>query len=109
MAPVLARALRLQVHGMSGFDWQAAAARVREGHAVMIEEGAAENARLRARVAELEPDAARYRWLREQNARGYAADMVSISWNIGHDWMFCQDLDKAVDDSRARARQGAAP
>lgn len=39
---------------MVEFDWKAAAARVREGNAAMIEEGAAENAALRARAAELE-------------------------------------------------------
>ena len=39
---------------MVEFDWKAAAARVREGEAAMIEEGAAELAALRERVAEAE-------------------------------------------------------
>ncbi|TLX52770.1 hypothetical protein DN824_21925 [Stutzerimonas nosocomialis] len=62
---------------------------------------AAENERLNARIAELERDARRYRWLREQEAeRGIAVvcitgwERAATCWATTYD---PDDLDAAID------------
>lgn len=71
-----------------------------------------ENAVLRARVAELEAGAARYRWLRDRNtgqdkiasARIMVDDGHPPCWELKHG----EDLDRAIDAARLSGNKPAS-
>lgn len=59
----------------------------------------AEAERLLARVAELEPDAARYRWLRNPDTRDglEPEDCIVVGISEGEDIVWLEQLDQAID------------
>ncbi len=48
------------------------------------------------KVGELEADARRYRWIKEQNGQLVPRD-ICLTFNTGHDWLRLDALDKRID------------
>lgn len=71
----------------------------------LMNDAADEIERLRARVAELEADAARYRWLRKARENWYVLyrDDEDSNWIDVHGW----DLDAAILDAAIDAARGS--
>lgn len=70
-----------------------------------------ENNRLRSRVAELERDAARYRWLREQDAEKGIAVLNITGWEraatcLATTYPDAASLDDAIDAAMAAQQDG---
>lgn len=74
----------------------------------LLHEAASEIERLRAQVAELEPMARRYEWLRSEHQR--YDPMCHLSWKEKRDrtssvWVNTHDLDAALDAALAAQEQ----
>lgn len=59
---------------------------------------------LRAKLAEAQKDAERYRWLREADKETYPGQ-VSVNFNVGHDWQRAYDMDATIDAAIAQKRE----
>lgn len=60
------------------------------------------NMELQSQIAELEKDAARYRWLK--SCQGSYDSPASVTWNMGFDWVVVagEVLESSIDDAMSR-------